>query len=178
MQATQLNSLYSKTATQLNIEQRARYNGISTTPGYTTTTVYSFVDNIPTYALSTQPNMAAQTLEAISDLTNVTGQSIVGMMRENRNQARLNLVGIPLDNNIPDTVPLNAADAAPAYPADTSPITAPDPIVIPGSLAEPVNIIPIPLNTIDNSSVLLPSVPSIAEAINDVITCNCDCWVQ
>jgi len=178
IQATQLNSLYNQTATQLNIEQRARYNGISTTPGYTTTTVYSFVDNIPTYALSTQPNMAAQTLEAISDLTNVTGQSIVGMMRENRNQARLNLVGIPLDNNIPDTVPLNAADAAPAYPADTSPITAPDPIVIPGSLAEPVNIIPIPLNTIDNSSVLLPSVPSIAQAINDVITCNCDCWVQ
>lgn len=178
IQVAQLNSLYSKTATQLNIEQRARYNGISTTPGYTTTTVYSFVDNIPTYALSTQPNMAAQTLEAISDLTNVTGQSIVGMMRENRNQARLNLVGIPLDNNIPDTVPLNAADAAPAYPADTSIITAPDPIVIPGSLAEPVNIIPIPLNTIDNSSVLLPSVPSIAQAINDVITCNCDCWVQ
>ena len=178
IQATQLNSLYSKTATQLNIEQRARYNGITTSPEYTTTTVYSFVDNIPTYALSTQPNMAAQTLEAISNLTNVTGQSIVGMMRENRNQARLNLVGIPLDNNIPDTVPLNALDAAPAYPADTSIITAPEPIVIPGSLAEPPNIIPILLNTIDNSSVLLPSVPSIAQAINDVITCNCDCWVQ
>ena len=122
--------------------------------------------------------MAAQTLEAISNLINVTGQSIVGMMRENRNQTRLNLVGIPLDNNIPDNVPLNAPDAAPAYPADTSIITAPEPIVIPGSLAEPVNIIPIQLNTIDNSSVLLPSVPSIAQAINDVITCNCDCWVQ
>jgi len=177
IQATQLNSLYSKTATQLNIEQRARYNGISTVV-YKTPTVYSFVDSIPNYALDTQPNMAAQTLEAISNLTNVTGQSIVGMMRENRNQTRLNLVGIPLDNNIPDNVPLNAPDAAPAYPADTSIITAPDPIVIPGSLAEPVNIIPIPLNTIDNSSVLLPSVPSIAQAINDVITCNCDCWVQ
>jgi hypothetical protein len=185
IQAAQLNSLYSKTATQLNIEQRARYNGLSTLPNPRTgtiypypTTTYSFVDTVPTYALSTQPNMVAQTLEAISDLTNVTGQSIVGMMRESRNQARLNLVGIPLDNNIPDTVPLNAADAAPAYPADTNPIPAVEPIVIPGSLAEPVNIIPIPLNTIDNSSVLLPSVPSIAEAINDVITCNCDCWVQ
>ena len=177
IQATQLNSLYSQTATQLNIEQRARYNGISTVV-YKTPTVYSFVDSIPNYALDTQPNMAAQTLEAISDLTNVTGQSIVGMMRENRNQTRLNLVGIPLDNNIPDNVPLNAPDAAPAYPADTSIITAPESIVIPGSLAEPVNIIPIPLNTIDNSSVLLPSVPTIAQAINDVITCNCDCWVQ
>lgn len=177
IQATQLNSLYTQTATQLNIEQRARYNGISTVV-YKTPTVYSFVDSIPNYALDTQPNMAAQTLEAISNLTNVTGQSIVGMMRENRNQTRLNLVGIPLDNNIPDNVPLNAPDAAPAYPADTSIITAPEPIVIPGSLAEPVNIIPIQLNTIDNSSVLLPSVPSIAQAINDVITCNCDCWVQ
>ena len=177
IQATQLNSLYTQTATQLNIEQRARYNGISTVV-YKTPTVYSFVDSIPNYALDTQPNMAAQTLEAISNLINVTGQSIVGMMRENRNQTRLNLVGIPLDNNIPDNVPLNAPDAAPAYPADTSIITAPDPIVIPGSLAEPVNIIPIQLNTIDNSSVLLPSVPSIAQAINDVITCNCDCWIQ
>ena len=178
IQAIQLNSLYSQTATQLNIEQGARYNGLSTTPSYSTTTVYSFVDNIPTYALDTQPNMAAQTLEAISDLTNVTGQSIVGLMRENRNQARLNLVGIPLDNNIPNNVPLNAPDAAPSYPADTSPIAEPATLVIPGSLAEPVNIIPVPLNTIDNSSVLLPSVPSIAQAINDVITCNCDCWVQ
>ena len=178
IQATQLNSLYSQTATQLNIEQGARYNGLSTTPSYSTTTVYSFVDNIPTYALDTQPNMAAQTLEAISDLTNVTGQSIVGMMRENRNQTRLNLVGIPLDNNIPNNVPLNAPDAAPSYPADTSPIAEPATLVIPGSLAEPVDIIPIPLNTIDNSSVLLPSVPTIAQAINDVITCNCDCWVQ
>jgi hypothetical protein len=177
IQATQLNSLYSQTATQLNIEQRARYNGISTVV-YKTPTVYSFVDSIPNYALDTQPNMAAQTLEAISNLTNVTGQSIVGMMRENRNQTRLNLVGIPLDNNIPSDVPLNALNAAPAYPADTVVITAPNPIVIPGSLAEPVNIIPIQLNTIDNSSVLLPSVPTIAQAINDVITCNCDCWVQ
>jgi hypothetical protein len=177
IQATQLNSLYSQTATQLNIEQRARYNGISTVV-YKTPTVYSFVDSIPNYALDTQPNMAAQTLEAISDLTNVTGQSIVGMMRENRNQTRLNLVGIPLDNNIPNDVPLNATDAAPAYPVNTSPIPAVEPILIPGSLAEPVNIIPIPLNTIDNSSVLLPSVPTIAQAINDVITCNCDCWVQ
>jgi hypothetical protein len=185
IQATQLNSLYSQTATQLNIEQRARNTGLSTLPDPRTgtiypypTIIYSFVDSVPSYALDTQPNMAAQTLEAISDLTNTTGQSIVGMMRENRNQSRLNLVGIPLDNNIPDTVPLNAADAAPAYPADTTTIVAPNPIVIPGSLAEPVNIIPIPLNTIDNSSVLLPSVPSIAQAINDVITCNCDCWVQ
>lgn len=177
IQAAQLNSLYSQTATQLNIEQRARNSGI-TTVTYTTTTTYSFVDSIPSYALDTQPNMSAQTLEAISDLTNVTGQSIVGMMRENRNQSRLNLVGIPLDNNIPSDVPLNASDAAPAYPADTTTIVAPTIIVIPGSLAEPVNIIPIPLNTIDNSSVLLPSVPSIAQAINDVITCNCDCWVQ
>jgi hypothetical protein len=56
--------------------------------------------------------MAAQTLEAISDLTSATGQSIVGMMRENRNQSRLNLV-VSLDNNIPDNVPLNASDAAP-----------------------------------------------------------------
>jgi hypothetical protein len=67
-------------------------------------TQLNFVDTIPTMALQTEPNMAAQTLEAISNLTTVPGESIVGLCRESRNQARMNLVGIPLDNSIPSTL--------------------------------------------------------------------------
>jgi hypothetical protein len=45
--------------------------------------------------------MAAQTLEAISNLSLPGGQSVVAMMRQERNAARLQEIGIELDNNIP-----------------------------------------------------------------------------
>jgi hypothetical protein len=70
-----------------------------TLAGYPTTQ-YAFVDSIPRYAKFTQPHMYSQTLEAISDLNTVGGRSIVAMLREARNQARLQEVGIPQDNNI------------------------------------------------------------------------------
>jgi len=44
--------------------------------------------------------MYSQTLEAISDYNTVGGRSLVGMLRESRNQARLQEAGIPVDNNI------------------------------------------------------------------------------
>jgi len=49
--------------------------------------------------------MYAQTLENIANWNTIGGQSIVGMMRENRNQSRLTLLGVSLDNNINDTLP-------------------------------------------------------------------------
>jgi hypothetical protein len=48
--------------------------------------------------------MQAQTIEAIANICSPGGQSIVGMMREARNQARLNEIGISLDNNVSDTI--------------------------------------------------------------------------
>lgn len=68
------------------------------------TTQYSFVDSMSLYALNTMPHMYAQTLEAISDWGTIGGRSIVGLMREQRNQARLTELGISLDNNISDNL--------------------------------------------------------------------------
>jgi hypothetical protein len=48
--------------------------------------------------------MYSQTLEAISDYGTVGGRSLVAMLREARNQNRLTKAGIPLDNNINDTL--------------------------------------------------------------------------
>jgi hypothetical protein len=50
---------------------------------------------------------------------------------------------------------------------------------IPGSLARsPVsNIIPPNLDTSLTASVLTPSVYDVGEAIDEVVNCNCDCWV-
>lgn len=239
-----LNDLYNQFGSQLGNEQRARNKGLSPLPtprdpyiNKYSITEYSFVDLLPIYGVQTQPHMAAQTLEAISDLTFVAGQSIIAAMREARNKERLNYVGITQDNNIPDVieeqkewitnteVPTEVTlpdgnviiedtlvgNAVPAYPTNTTPLGYYDPITqtfniyvipkpttgptgtgrlaqpadtggpkVPGSLAKSPyqNLIPPQLNTLFTSDVLTPAQYSVAEAIEQVITCNCDCWLQ
>lgn len=94
---------------QLKIEQRARKTGLYPLPdkdpdlpiNQYPTVQYSFIDQFAQYALNTKPHMYSQTIEAISNWTTVGGQSMVGLLRELRNQARLDEIGIELDNNIP-----------------------------------------------------------------------------
>lgn len=111
--AQQLITNWENTGRLLTVEQRAIATGMAlqvpladpaidrepTLAGYPTTQ-YSFVDSIPRYATFTQPHMYSQTLEAISNLNTVGGRSLIAMLREARNQARLQEAGIPLDNNI------------------------------------------------------------------------------
>lgn len=105
--ANLLDIYWNITGTALKQEQRARYNFFSPVPipydywlNISPTALYVFVDSIPDLAQKTLPHQAAQTLEHISNLRNVGGESVVGMMRQERNQARLAEVGIELDNNI------------------------------------------------------------------------------
>ena len=309
-QATKLNSIWNNLGTQLGIEQKARNLGLTTipTPNDPTgtrsgdlfpypTMLYSFTDLVPAYSKATQPNMSAQTLEAISDQDKPAGQSIVGAMRAERNKARLLEAGIPTDDSIPDVIPLaqeialiangTVANSAPAFPFNTEPagyfdpetenfivtaapvITNPnaaintnspanpfdttnptDPIanpsentipvqpsvlgapvstvadvlgigtpdnapiipndiglgspglvggaplsgpgaggglggqgggpIVPGSLAGSpyTKLIPPSLNPIYTSAVLLPASLPVQAAIEEVIKCNCDCWIQ
>jgi hypothetical protein len=111
----QMNSNWNDTGTQLTIEQRALDTGLPVpvppapediVPDLAQfpTTQIAFTDSIPQFALNTDPHMQGQTLEAIANICTPGGQSIVGMMREARNQARLNTIGVPLDNNINDTI--------------------------------------------------------------------------
>lgn len=116
-QAAELNKLWDYSGDQLNIEQRAinlaqdvlvpgsvredRAHRDNLWPNFPSI-FYAFTDMIPTFAQNTDPHMSAQTLEAISNFGTVGGQSIVGKMRESRNQERLSSIGIVLDNNIPD----------------------------------------------------------------------------
>jgi hypothetical protein len=106
-----LNKLWDRTGEQLTREQRARSIGLSPLPvpkddnlNRFPTSQIVFTDAIPQFALNTKPHMTAQTLEAIANLCTSGGQSLVGMMRESRNQNKLTAIGIPLDNNIPDTI--------------------------------------------------------------------------
>jgi hypothetical protein len=104
-----LDTCWTITGTALKQEQRARNNFAPPVPipydrWYTIapTAYYVFTDSIPDLAKNTEPHMSAQTLEHISNLKNIGGQSVVGLMRESRNQDRLAEIGIELDNNIPD----------------------------------------------------------------------------
>lgn len=106
--ANVLNTNWNITGTSLKIEQRSRYIAIPPVPvpydkwlNLYPTALYVFADSVPAFAEETLPHMAAQTLENIVDFCSVAGQSLVGKMRESRNESRLQEVGINLDNNIP-----------------------------------------------------------------------------
>ena len=262
-----LNTYWNICGLQLKREQRARYiafTPVAIIPTDSATVVrkdqftnlypmsqYTFTDSIPQIAQDTKPHMSAQTLEAISDLSIIGGQSIVALMRESRNKARLMEAGINQDNNIPDSLsefqvkqlttngvlpdptgiqgdcnsytqpswyssidPVTGRIVSPIpvgiyyaglfrqtsqiAPGDITPIlydcgdivvntivpvgpeqeiTISDPYII--SVPLQVNpAIPPSLDTSYMSSILLSSSPSIQEAIDQVIECNCDCWVN
>jgi len=265
-----LNIMWNSTGVQLKIEQRTRYTALPPVPdprdvflSQYPITLIGFVDAIPSLSKNTLPHMQAPTLEAISNWDTIGGQSLVAQMRQERNQARLEKAGIPLDNNIPDklnpivakilqangTVPL--ANPLAGVPVDTGcgPFTSPSllyvitdgqtitptpagyynqaddnyyavnqvsndysvygnmlteqdcnaPIIVgplypvgpglpeddgspkvPGSLAGTTypDIIPPNLDTSFTSGTLTPSDYSVDEAIDEVIKCNCDCWVS
>lgn len=215
-QSSELNDVYSATATQLASEQLARDTGLAAIPSPRISgrngdlfpyplMIYSFTDLLPNYAVLTAPNLSAQNLEAISNLNLIAGQSIVAAMRTERNQVRLAEVGIALDDNISDVTtvvntiitPPNSSVAAVlagvpgpdigigtlgiSQLAITGPFFdfgVPGGPIVPGSLAGSpyTNLIPPALNPANSS--LLPSSISVAQAIEQVITCNCDCWVQ
>ena len=111
----QMNTNWNLTGTQLTIEQRALNTAlpvavppVDVIPDLAQfpTTQYAFTDSIPQFALNTDPHMQAQTLEAMANICTPGGQSMVGMMRESRNQTRLTQIGISLDNNISDSIPV------------------------------------------------------------------------
>jgi hypothetical protein len=309
--SNELNDMWDYIGTQLTIEQKARNLGLrgpplpnepATRPAegdiYPWPIIlYSFTDTIPVYSKLTEPNMAVQTLEAISDMSKVSGQSTIGGMRAERNKERLLTAGVMQDVTISDAFPIEAltkvvangkitwvppgetapVESAPAYPdaaqaagyydpatqnylitntpansttigavADNISVQptilgAPSPTVaavlgigtpdnlpipsgdigigtpgisgvlgglnggdptnngffsgpgagggpnslgggpiVPGSLGGSpyVALIPVTLNPIYTSDVLLPASLTVAQAIEQVITCNCDCWVQ
>lgn len=260
-----LNEYWNILGMQLAREQRSRYTGFSPVSvpidlfaNPYPTSIYSFIDSMPTFSQDTKPHGAVQTIEAITDMDSVGGQSAVAMMRQERNQSRLQRLGIDPDNNIPDapspslvktllangTVPgavdgiagiacpdsgeytlpawptntmdgeeivpepeglyvsptgfqqtagLNDGDITPILACDPNPVVAllvpAGPAILPENRTDSVVIIAppseynpanLPPNLDPNyiSSTVLPSTLSVQKAIDHVVDCNCDCWVQ
>ena len=169
-----VNSLWSNIGTQLTIELDARTKALPGSPSDITVTesdIFNFIDSISQYSLDTDSNQASAVLEAVSDLTTLGGQSLVALMRETRNAHRLGLAGGILDNDISDFVPISSQNhlGIPRVSGDA---------MVPGSLAgsKAIGLIPQNLDIFQISSAVTPSAMTPAEAIQDVIRCNCDCW--
>lgn len=134
-------------------------------PNATKTSISTFVTTISnTYAFETLNCESSEVLENISQLTNITGQSIVALMRRSRNAARLNEVGIPLDDEVSA-----GSDIVSVLPMS-------QPTLLPGQLPPPApQINPLLVNSNQSTQ---PNSYSPDEAAADVERCNCDCWVE
>ena len=107
----ELNMAWDVLGRQMVVEQRTRYNALNPVEVprdpfiNSNQNLITFVDSIPTYAEDVRPHMSAQTIEMILDRDCEVAQSIVAMMRQERNQTKLTDCGIPMNNNIPDIMP-------------------------------------------------------------------------
>ena len=63
--------------------------------------ITAFIPALAGYGQETQTGMAAQFLESIANTANQSGQAMVGALREGRNTAGINAVGLKIDNGVP-----------------------------------------------------------------------------
>jgi hypothetical protein len=63
--------------------------------------ITAFIPALAGYGQETQTGMAAEFLEAIANTANESGQAMVGALREGRNTAGINAVGLKADNDVP-----------------------------------------------------------------------------
>jgi len=172
-----LNTLYNTFGTLLTKEQNARELALGDLTSMTskTTDILSFISNIGSLSAQTETKGPARVLESIANLNTIGGKSLVASMREARNAMKLGLTGGVQDNAISD----NALVLAPITGSMTSlgvPVVT-GATVVPGSLAGSPETTLIPSNlSIFNTPSNTKTVLTPEEAVDSVITCNCDCW--
>lgn len=74
----------------------------ATLPATSQTSVLAFSGALSGYGQNTEPGQSAEVLAALADLSNSTGQAIVGALREGSNNQQLDSVGINRYNTIPE----------------------------------------------------------------------------
>jgi len=181
-----LNTLWETVGHQLVKEQSARTEALPSPSVGSKLDIYSFGYALPSFSTDIGEGMTAQTLEKISDLSIVGGQSCVAAMRESRNSARLALAGIPTNTHSDETGPdsgLTLDQFSPTAPAPnviningTSVVLATGAAIVKGSFAGSpyTNLVPQNLSIL-NTTMLINSQETPSQAAAEVIRCNCDC---
>jgi len=83
-----------------NLQAKAGLNFATLQPN-STTSMYSFIFNIPNYGRDTQDGGVCQLVESVADYTTFTGQAVIASLREGRNQVALQSVGIATNSSVP-----------------------------------------------------------------------------
>lgn len=108
-QTTQLNSNFLTIANVVASQQAALSDSSATGISVSNLTpnlkpiISSFVDSLHDYGLQVEPGGANEYLLAVANISNQTGQAVVGCLREGRNLNLLNNGGIGVDSTIPAT---------------------------------------------------------------------------
>jgi hypothetical protein len=110
-----LNYLWDVLGRMLSLQQRAIPFSAPTpqqiSQGTNRVDLYEFVRQLEIWANDTQYKEIARSIENISDLTTLAGQSIVALMREARNATRVGTAGGVFDNDVNDSIKTMAASA-------------------------------------------------------------------
>ena len=103
-QVTTLNQDWIDMANQLVLEQNQQANAnlnFSQLQANSNSSIYGFIQSLPQYGADTTEGGTTQFLEAVADLTDFTGQSIVASLRQTQNQRVLTAAGIQTNSNVP-----------------------------------------------------------------------------
>ena len=103
-QVTTLNQDWTDMANQLVLEQNQQANAnlnFSQLQANSNSSIYGFIQSLPQYGADTTEGGTTQFLEAVADLTDFTGQSIVASLRQTQNQRVLTAAGIQTNSNVP-----------------------------------------------------------------------------
>ena len=103
-QVTTLNQDWIDMANQLVLEQNQQANAnliFSQLQANSNSSIYGFIQSLPQYGADTTEGGTTQFLEAVADLTDFTGESIVASLRQTQNQRVLTAAGIQTNSNVP-----------------------------------------------------------------------------
>ena len=104
IQVTTLNQDWTDMANQLVLEQNQQANAnlnFSQLQANSNSSIYGFIQSLPQYGADTTEGGTTQFLEAVANLTDFTGESIVASLRQTQNQRVLTAAGIQTNSNVP-----------------------------------------------------------------------------
>jgi hypothetical protein len=103
-QCSELNVLWNSMAQQIvqeNSLQSLIHLNYDDLQANSRTSIYSFIYSLPTYGLENKVGGVAWLLENMADLTSLSGEAVVGCLRQGHNQVTLSQSGIYTNLNIP-----------------------------------------------------------------------------